>query len=140
MTNIQNINDNKCFKWYIVRYLHSAGYHLPRIWKTDDLLADVLNFEDVKFLFKIKYIYKIGKKHSISISVFGHENMKKHLIYIVKKYYENKNVDFLLIREEDKKHYVLIKDLIPSCVIILYIAEKNIFAVIVYKISVREKC
>ena len=65
--------------------------------------------------------------------------MKKHLIYIVKKYYENKHVDFLLIREKDKKHYVLIKDLIPSCGIILYIAEKNIFAVIVYKISVREK-
>ena len=36
--------------------------------------------------------------------------MLKHPIYISKKWYEDKDVHMLLIREKDKKHYVLIKD------------------------------
>ena len=33
--NIQNIDDNECFKWRIVRYLNSADYKPGRITKAD---------------------------------------------------------------------------------------------------------
>ena len=33
--NIQNIDDNGCFKWRIVRYLNSADYKPGRITKAD---------------------------------------------------------------------------------------------------------
>ena len=35
LINIQNIDDNKCFKWCLVRYLHPADYDLARITKTN---------------------------------------------------------------------------------------------------------
>ena len=33
--NIQNIDDNWCFKWCLVRYLHPADRHPARITKSD---------------------------------------------------------------------------------------------------------
>ena len=47
------------------------------------------------------------KKNFIGINVFGNE---KHPIYVSKKCWEKKHVDLLLIGEEGKGHYVLIKD------------------------------
>ena len=56
-------------------------------------------------------MYKIEKKNSISISVFGYENQKKkHPIYVSKKLHEEKHVDLKLGGEEGKRHYVFIKD------------------------------
>ena len=50
------------------------------------------------------------KKDSIDISSFGYGNKEKHPIYVSKKCCEEKHVDLLLIGEEGKRHYVLIKD------------------------------
>ena len=33
---IQNIDDNKCFKWSIIRYLNPADHNLVTIAKADD--------------------------------------------------------------------------------------------------------
>ena len=35
LINIQNTDDNECFKWCLVRYLNSANHHLARITKAD---------------------------------------------------------------------------------------------------------
>ena len=50
------------------------------------------------------------KKNSIGISVFGYENKKKQPIHVSKKFCKEKHVDLLLIGEEGKNHYGLIKD------------------------------
>ena len=63
----------------------------------------------MKFPVKVIDIYKIGKKNSIGISVFGYEKKEKYPIYISKPCCEEKHVDLLLIGEE-RKHHVLIKD------------------------------
>ena len=76
LINIQTINDNERLKWCIVRYLHPADHHPARIRKTDEILADELNFEGIKFPVKIKDIHKIEKRNSIGINVFGYENEK----------------------------------------------------------------
>ena len=63
------------------------------------------------FLVKLKTFPKSKKKeNSIRIIVFGYENKKKHPICLSKKCDEDKNVDVLLIRKKDKKHYVHVKD------------------------------
>ena len=49
-------------------------------------------------------------KTSIGISIFGYESKEKYQIYVSKKIYEEKYVDAVLIGEEDKKDYLLIKD------------------------------
>ena len=65
--------------------------------------------KDLKFPVKTRDIHKTGKKNFIGISVFGYENKENYPIYVSKRFCEEKNVDFLLIREETKRRYVLFK-------------------------------
>ena len=37
LINIQNINDNECFKWCLTRYLHAADQNSARITKVDNM-------------------------------------------------------------------------------------------------------
>ena len=69
------------------------------------------------------------------MSVFGYESKEKHLIYVSKKYCEDKHVDSLLVGEDTT---FLSKILIRSCIIILNGVEGNIFVVIVCKFSVHK--
>ena len=88
LINIQNIDDNECFKWCLVRYL-SRGDHYPvRI---------------TSFPVKIRDIHKIEKKNSIGISIFGYESKEEYPIYVSKQCCEEKHVDLLLIGEGEKK-------------------------------------
>ena len=136
---IQNIDDNECFKWRIVRYLNPANNHSARIAKGEKGFAKKTYFKDMKFPVKIRDNCKIEKKNSISISVFGYENKEKHPINISKKCCEEKHVDLSLIEEEGKGHCFLIKDFNIFMYDYTLHHGKNIFAVIVYKLSVQKK-
>ena len=122
-----------------MRFLNHADHHLERITKADEDFANRLGFKDIKLPVNIRDILKIEKKNSIDISVFGYEHKEKHPIYLSKKCCEDKHVDLLLKGEGKKKHYVLIKTLIQSCVIIHYIGEGTIFVVIVYMLLLQKK-
>ena len=110
MVNIQNIDNNKCFKWCLVRYLNTADHDPARITIADKDFVKKLDFRDIKFPIKVRYIHKIETNDSINISVFGYENKEKHPIYVSKNCCEKKHVDLLLIEEKGKGHYVVIKD------------------------------
>ena len=110
LISIQNIDDNECFKWTIVRYLNPTNHHPARITRADKDFAKMFDFKNIKFPVKIRDIHKIKKKNSIGISVFDYENKEKHPIYISKKCCDEKHVDLLLIGDEGKRHDVLIKD------------------------------
>ena len=116
MINIENIDDNECFKWCLVRYLDRVDHNPKGITK-----AKELDFKDIIFPIKATDIQKLKKKkkkkNSIGISVFGYENKETSNLYI-KKFCEDKHVDLLLIREEEKRHYVLISILIHLCMIL----------------------
>ena len=77
MINIQSIDDNECFKWKIVRYLHPVDRNPERNTKADNNFAKELDFKDIKCPVKIRDIHKIEKKNSISISILGYENKGK---------------------------------------------------------------
>ena len=70
MINIQNIDDNECFKWCLVRYLHPADHHPARITKAGKYFAKELDFKE-KFAVTIRDLHRIEEKNSIGISVFG---------------------------------------------------------------------
>ena len=57
-----------------------------------------------------------------------------------KKYCEEKHVDLLLIEEEDKLLYVIIKDFNTFMYVYILHRGKNIFPVIDYKLLVQKKC
>ena len=62
LLNIQNMNDNECLKWCIIKYLHPEDHHPSRIRKIDEILAYELDFEDIKFPVKLRDIQKNWKK------------------------------------------------------------------------------
>ena len=53
LINIQNVDDNECFKLNIVRYSNPAYFNPVRITIADNDLAKKLDFKDIKFLVKI---------------------------------------------------------------------------------------
>ena len=62
LINIQNIDDNECFKQCLVRYLNPADHNPARITKADKDFAKKLDFKDIKFPVKIGNIHKIEKR------------------------------------------------------------------------------
>ena len=86
----------------MVRYLQTTDHNPRRIRKVDKLYGDKLDFKDMEFPVKVRDIHKIERKNSISISISGYEDKKKHPIYVSKKYCEDKYVDLLLVSEEEK--------------------------------------
>ena len=94
----------------MVRYLNPADPNRTRITKADKDFPHRLDFRDIKLPVKTRDILKIGKKNSVSISVFDYENKVRYPIYASKKCYEGKHVDLLLIVEGEKKGYLLIED------------------------------
>lgn len=53
------INDNKCFKCCLVRYLYSTGLNSARIIKVDKNSTREIAFKDIRFPVKIGDIHKI---------------------------------------------------------------------------------
>ena len=90
----------------MVRYLNPANHHPARITKTDKEFAKKLDFENKKFLIKIRDLRIIWEKNSIGISVFVHENIEKHPIYVSKISCEEKHDDLLLIGKEGKRVFL----------------------------------
>ena len=134
----QNFNDNECFKWCLVRYLDPEDRHSARIRKINKLFGDELDFEDIPFPVKISDVHKIGKTISICTGVFHYERKGKYPRYVSRNTFK-KPADLLLIEKEAKGTMFLSKALIILCMIILYIVEKNIFVVNIYKLLVQKK-
>ena len=59
MINIQNIDDNECFKWCLIRFFNPANHHPERIRKADKDFAKRLDFKNIKFPVKTRDIHKI---------------------------------------------------------------------------------
>ena len=62
LTNIQNVDDNECFKWCLVRYLHPADHKPRRITKANRNFAKKIDFKDIKFPVKLEICKKLKKK------------------------------------------------------------------------------
>ena len=62
LIDIQNIGDNECFKWSIVKYLNPADHNPRRITEADKDFVKKLDFENIKFPVKIRDIHKMEKK------------------------------------------------------------------------------
>ena len=84
LVNIQNNDDNECFKWCLVRYLNPVDHNPARVTKADKDFVKKLDFKDINFPVEIRNIHKIEKKNAIGISAFGYENKEKHPINVLK--------------------------------------------------------
>ena len=108
MINIKN-NNNKCFLWRHLRHLNSVEKNPQRITKKDKNKIGDLDYEGLKFPISKKDYCKIERQNNICINVFCYESGLTYPIYV-----SNQNIkdfmDLLLISNENKSHYVYIKD------------------------------
>ena len=139
MIKVQNVDDNECFKWFLVRYLSLADLNPRRITKNDEDCPKTFDFKDIKIQFKIRNIHKIEKKNSITISVFGYENKEKYPIYVSKKSCERNYVDLLLMGGKRKGYYVFIKNFNTFIYDHTQHCGRNIFLIIVCNLLVQKK-
>ena len=108
MINTKN-NDNKYFLWCHVRNLNFIKKHPERIKQKDKKLANNLNYEGIEFPISKKDYCKIKKQNNICINTFCYENGIIYPLYIAGKKFSY-CMDLLLIFDENKSHYVCIKD------------------------------
>ena len=90
-----------------VRHIDLSNKHSERILKNDKKIAEELNYNG--FPVQEKDFNKIEIKNNISINVFGYDNRLAFPIYISDQKFEDQ-MDLLLLIDNDKSHYVYIKD------------------------------
>ena len=108
LINIKN-NDNKCFLWCHIRHLNLVKRHLERITKEDKNMINDLDYEGFKFPVSKKDYCKIERQNNICINVFCYENGLANPVDVSDQKFEH-CMDLLLISDENKSHYVYIKD------------------------------
>ena len=108
LINMKN-DDNECFRWCHIRCLNPQDKDPQRIKKSDKQYIDRLDYSGIEFPVTIKQYNKIEKQNEININVFGYENKQPYPIFVSKEKYD-RELNLLLITENDNKHYVLIKD------------------------------
>ena len=64
---------------------------------------------ELSFLCKKKDFSKVELKNNICINVYGYENGLIFPIFVSDEKFEN-SIDLLLLIDDDKSHYVYIKD------------------------------
>ena len=99
---------NECFKWCHIRLLNYINNHPERINKQDKKIADALDYRGIKFPMETRDYEIIEERFNINVNVFGYEN-RVFPLYISKKSNEQVS-NLLLISNEEKPHYVFIKD------------------------------
>ena len=109
VVNIEN-GDNKCFKWSVTRALNSVLKNPKRVTTKLVEQSRRLNWNGLTFPVELKDIEKFEKNNpGICINVFG---FGKNVYPLrVSKVKGGRYVDLLLISDEEKKHFCVIKNL-----------------------------
>ena len=109
--NMKN-DDNECFKWCITRALFPVNKHPERIDKNLRENSKRLNWNGLKFPIDLKQITHFEKSNqNISINVFGYEKKAVYPLRLFKGEERQQQINLLLISDDVKKHYCLIKDM-----------------------------
>ena len=136
LINIKN-KDTECFKWCHIGFINSTNSHSERINKQGKKIAETLDYRGINFPIKARDYEIIEERFNINVNVFGYEN-RVFLLYVSKK--SNEQVlNVLLISNEEKSHYVFIKDFNRLMYSKTEHKEKNTFVCHVYKILLLKK-
>ena len=98
-----------CFLWCHVRYINPLKEHPERILKIDKKIACSLNYDEIAFPVEEKDFKKIEVQNNICINVFGYENQLVFPIYVSDQTFKSL-IGLLLLIDDDKSHYMYIKD------------------------------
>ena len=109
--NLKN-EDDDCFKWAITRALNPVEKNSERIDINLRETSKTVNWEGLKFPVNLSDINKFENHNSsISVNVFGYENLIYPLRISNHNYKRESTVKLLLISYDKKQHYCWIKDI-----------------------------
>ena len=110
---IDNIKseDDKCFLWSVLRYLHPKQCHEERVSDLREYEND-LNFKGINFPVKVKDIQKFENQNPDlpGINVFSVNDKNKIYPLRINQKDCQKTIDLFLFSEDEKQHYSLIKN------------------------------
>ena len=109
LVNICN-SDEKCFLWSILASLHPFSNNPQRLTHYLQYESE-LDMAGINYPTSLKDIGKFESHNNISVSVFGFEDKTIFPLRVSPLKESRHHVDLLLISEDDKRHYVLIKDI-----------------------------
>ena len=138
LINIKN-GDKKCFLWCHVRHINLVKIYRERITQTDKELANDLDYDGIELHVQEKDFSKIENKNNICINLYCYENKLAFPIYISDQKFEN-SMGLWLVIDENKSHYVYIKDFYRFMFHKTKLKTKNTFAKVVYSVVVVEIC
>ena len=95
--------------WFHVRRINPSKEHPERIKKTGNKVAEKLDYDGTEFPVQEKDFSKAELKNNMRINVFGYGNELVFPIYVSDQKFED-SMDLLLLTDDDKSHYVYIKD------------------------------
>ena len=110
LLNIKN-SSNKCFLWFVIRYLNPLKVHPKTILKADKNMVNDLGYKGIECTVSRKHVGKIEKKNNICIYVFFYEGGLVYPVYVpyVSDQKFKNCMDLLLITEEFRSLYVYTK-------------------------------
>ena len=108
--NMKN-EDNECFKWCITRALFPVKKNAERIDKNLRENSKRINWNGLKFPIDLKQISHFENlNQNISVNVFGYEKVVYPLRIFIGEERQHQ-INLLLIADNIKKHYCLIKNM-----------------------------
>jgi hypothetical protein len=111
VVNVKNFNDNLCFVWSVLAYLHPAEHNTDQLTNYEQYL-DEIYVKDLEFPLSVKHIPKVESLNpTIRITVLTFDEDEKYFIslYVSPHFDRQHHVNLLLIAEGDEKHYTLIR-------------------------------
>lgn len=99
LIDMQNLENNECFRWCLIRYLNPVGKNPLRISKAHKNYVDELRFKEIKCPVTVKDYANNEEMNTIAINVFIYEINCINLIYNANKKFQ-KNAEILLITED----------------------------------------
>ena len=109
MINIENKNDNECFRWCHLAFLFPPKNHPERILKYKEHVVKV-KYGKINFPVKLKDISKIENMNDdIRFNVYGAKDQSIYPFYTFNKICD-RTCNLLLIENGNGNRYVWIKD------------------------------
>ena len=110
--NMKN-QDDKCFLWCVLRALNPKDNHPERIDNDLKSKEDILNMKGIQYPVSFQGINRFEHLNpEISISVLGYNEEEKVYPLKVSKYTGcEHDIVLLLIKDEEKSHYCLVKNI-----------------------------
>ena len=106
--NVQNENDNECFKWAVTSAVFPAKEHGERLSKQMRKDSEKFDWTGIEFPVSLKQIDKFENKNNYAINVFGYEKVV-YPLRLSKR--DEQVINLLLIANEETNHYCWIKNM-----------------------------